>query len=401
MIDTFYHRGTGQRLSILDYDQSRTNNVRYRAVINDDQTAVLHLQSVDIKDSHQDVSQLSLCPGVLESDVVVTSSSITKFLIEKVEDEIVYRSRDCFLLFSKEETGQLCQFCQDVFRDIKVDTDIKYDEEEKFALLNSFQQFVSNDYEAELESDHFEEPDVKTDPMYEVKEKTKPKVLKKKKKVTKKDNEDPSCEPGEAEKKKKKFPYECEYCPERFTSKQALQKHLNHQHPELKQDKCPFCEEMIGKYSRSWTVHLSTYHLQEKESPLYIEIMERINIKKFICTECGRDFNTNTSLEYHMMGTHNSHANTINCDQCGKFFKSFDTLGKHKRDIHENAFRKRLCVHCGKILKSKADLVDHIQRHHSDEKFPCQECLRNFSTNKDLLSHIRRNHTKREKVRTY
>ena len=60
-----------------------------------------------------------------------------------------FRSRDCFLLFSKEDTGQLCQFCQDVFRDIKVDTDIKYDEEEKFALLNSFQQFVSNVIEDE------------------------------------------------------------------------------------------------------------------------------------------------------------------------------------------------------------------------------------------------------------
>ena len=228
--------------------------------------------------------------------------------------------------------------------------------------------------------------------------KTKHKVLKRKRKVIEKDYLDPSCEPEEADKKKKLL---CDHCPERFPSRKTLQKHLNNYHPELKQDKCPFCEEMIGKYSRSWTVHLSTYHLQEKESPLYREIMERINIKKFICTECGRDFNTNTSLEYHMMGTHNSHANTINCDQCGKFFKSFDTLGKHKRDIHENAFRKRLCVHCGKILKSKADLVDHIQRHHSDEKFPCQECLRNFSTNKDLLSHIRRNHTKREKVRTY
>ena len=98
-----------------------------------------------------------------------------------------------------------------------------------------------------------------------------------------------------------------------------------------------------------------------------------------------------------MVGAHNSHANTISCDQCGKFFKNVDTLTKHKRDLHENSFRKHLCVHCGKILKHKADLIDHIQRHHSDKKFPCQECGKTFSTNKDLLKHIRRNHTKREK----
>ena len=74
--------------SILDYDITKSS-ARYKAVINDDQVVVVHLQNVDTKDTP--VSQLSLCPGVPETDVVFSSSSITKFLIEKVEDEIVYR----------------------------------------------------------------------------------------------------------------------------------------------------------------------------------------------------------------------------------------------------------------------------------------------------------------------
>ena len=90
MISTFCCEETGQRLSILDYDVTKTN-VRYKAVINEDQLAVLHLQTVDdVKDS-SDVSQLSLCPGVPESDVVFSSSSVTKLLIEKSGDEIVLR----------------------------------------------------------------------------------------------------------------------------------------------------------------------------------------------------------------------------------------------------------------------------------------------------------------------
>ena len=94
MTDTFYHGETGQALRILGYDESkRSNNVRHKAVIDDDQLAVLHLQTVDTELTHQDVSQLSLCPGVLESDVV-SSFSITKFLIEKVDDQIVYRLRE-------------------------------------------------------------------------------------------------------------------------------------------------------------------------------------------------------------------------------------------------------------------------------------------------------------------
>ena len=75
-------------LSILDYDITKSSS-RYRAVINDDQVVVVHLQRVDTKDTP--VSQLSLCPGVPETDVVFSSSSINKFLVEKVEDEIVYR----------------------------------------------------------------------------------------------------------------------------------------------------------------------------------------------------------------------------------------------------------------------------------------------------------------------
>ena len=35
MTDTFYHEETGQALRILGYDESKSNNVRYKAVVND------------------------------------------------------------------------------------------------------------------------------------------------------------------------------------------------------------------------------------------------------------------------------------------------------------------------------------------------------------------------------
>ena len=95
MISTFRCYVTEQRLTILDYDEKKTN-ARYRAVINEDKMAVLHLQTVDTKDTP--VSQLSLCSGILESNVIellLSSSSIEKYLsqffIEKIHDEIVYR----------------------------------------------------------------------------------------------------------------------------------------------------------------------------------------------------------------------------------------------------------------------------------------------------------------------
>ena len=91
MFSAFRCVENGQTLSILDYDVSRTNNVRYNAVINDDQVAVLQLHSVDIDTQDTpDVSQLSLCPGVNEADFF-GSAAVEKLLIEKSGDEIVFR----------------------------------------------------------------------------------------------------------------------------------------------------------------------------------------------------------------------------------------------------------------------------------------------------------------------
>ena len=93
MISTFRCVEKGQRLRILDYDENRTNNVRYKAVINKGQVAVLQLQAVDVDVNTKltpDVSELSLCPGVIEADFF-GSTALEKLLIEKSGDEIVLR----------------------------------------------------------------------------------------------------------------------------------------------------------------------------------------------------------------------------------------------------------------------------------------------------------------------
>ena len=69
MITTFHSEEKSLKFSIENYDLRKTN-ARYKAVINDAQLAVLHLQSIDTEDTQPDVSQLSLCPGVLESEVL-------------------------------------------------------------------------------------------------------------------------------------------------------------------------------------------------------------------------------------------------------------------------------------------------------------------------------------------
>ena len=96
MISTFQCGVSDQKLGILDYDETKTSG-RYRAVINQDQLAVLHLQRVEIHNT-LDVSQLYLCSGALESEVLPllsrsfsNSLACSLFLIEKVEERFIYR----------------------------------------------------------------------------------------------------------------------------------------------------------------------------------------------------------------------------------------------------------------------------------------------------------------------
>ena len=98
MISKFHCRESDQRLTILNYDEKKTNG-RYRAVINQEKVAVLHLHTVDAEEAHHDVAQHSLCPGVLESEVlsllsqspVSNSLACSLFLIEKMEERFMYR----------------------------------------------------------------------------------------------------------------------------------------------------------------------------------------------------------------------------------------------------------------------------------------------------------------------
>ena len=87
---------TNQRLSILEYDEKKING-RFKALINEEKIAVLQVQTVETEDT-PDVSQLSLSPGVLESEVLVALSqslanslACSLFLIDKAEDRVTYR----------------------------------------------------------------------------------------------------------------------------------------------------------------------------------------------------------------------------------------------------------------------------------------------------------------------
>ena len=258
--------------TILKYDETKSN-ARYKAVMKDGQLVVAHIQNVDtLLDAP--LSQLSLCSGVLESDAVSSSVSITKLLIEKIEDEIVYRSRDCLLLFNTEDSGNFCQFCRDLFHSIKVETNIKLEapdesyegdqvedfnssnikdeqidieennlnikveakeeeEDEGFALLNSFQQIVEQ-HDAGPQYP-YGEAEVKTNPVREYFYRM---------------THDPRKQ------------HKCERCEKSFMRPVDLRKHISQVHDKLKPFYCENCQFRSGTVS-----NLNIHRMKSHNSP--------------------------------------------------------------------------------------------------------------------------------------
>ena len=386
MISFFQCEGTGQRLSILDYDESRINNVKYRTVISDNQVAVLHLQSVDIKDTP--ISQLSLCPGVLEADMseIISesaSSVCALFLIEKAEEEIVYRSRSCRLVQTRDHSERLCESCEDLIsrlRHNKEEESILEQETELKPHLDEVTKFVSSD--------------VAVSPVVI-------RILK--------PNTEAESVPTKRKYKKMKNRIQCPDCPEMFLSKLRLKRHAKILHRldlplpvEKEPIKCPFCDEKFLRFSTKIPFHLKCFHLDEKENPLYVEMMGRVEVEtiKYICQFCAKDFKTAGCLERHLNQYHQQ--GSFSCDQCSKCYKDEFRLTMHIKRKHAGPYKLQrdfLCVECGKCLTSKASLDNHIIRFHSDQnRLVCQECSREFRHSYDLVRHIGQVHTAKEKT---
>ena len=413
-----------QKLSILDFDASRTN-VRYKAVINDDQLVVLHLQTVGSEDS-PDVSQLSLCPGVLESEILpLLSQSLSNtlvcvmFLIEKLEDHIVYRSRSCYLLNDQRQHRGICLSCQELLSYIKTNADsetlvsvgdLTFDAEVEDGY-NDPPDFVE-DLEAKAETNtDWGEPVVMREELIEESQS--------KEEVCRDQHEDYLGSKKAKPRDQKKKSVFCHYCPRSFISQKLLVNHANKQHGlnlpppvrEFEMMKCPFCEERFVKYSKyrlkkgtpkklspKIRAHLIFFHPDKKNNPEFVEMIEKFEVKKFICGTCGRCFTTNPSLESHMVQTHGVHLNTVPCHLCGKFFKEQSILESHVKTVHEkNPCANALCGDCGQTFRHNHDLQEHQQRVHSDQTFRCNECGKEEKSTRSLRRHIRLKHTGRER----
>lgn len=134
-----------------------------------------------------------------------------------------------------------------------------------------------------------------------------------------------------------------------------------------------------------------------------------LNMRKYVCEQCGATFNQTANLKYHRRTKHPTAAEAAEnardserhyCDICQKHFHSRYTLKYHTLQQHSQSIgtggveqMQHECNVCGRRMAKRFMLVQHMLMHTAD-KMPCEHCGRLFARKFELEAHIRAVHLK-------
>uniref|UniRef100_A0A336MTF8 CSON006548 protein n=1 Tax=Culicoides sonorensis TaxID=179676 RepID=A0A336MTF8_CULSO len=111
-----------------------------------------------------------------------------------------------------------------------------------------------------------------------------------------------------------------------------------------------------------------------------------MNRKPHTCEFCNESFKHNSTLRFHLQKVHNKGPNYI-CSQCGREFFSPGSLQYHEA-CHLDVYTVPCPVpYCDKLCKSKIHLKKHQMDMHSQKPYPCPICGKVFSSAKYLKQH--------------
>ncbi|XP_035483162.2 zinc finger protein 835 [Scophthalmus maximus] len=105
----------------------------------------------------------------------------------------------------------------------------------------------------------------------------------------------------------------------------------------------------------------------------------------FLCTECGRAFNSHSNLRIHL-NVHTG-ARPYTCSDCGKSFSQSGALKIHRR-IHTGE-RPYTCGFCGRGFPHLAGVRAHQRTHTGEKPYRCSQCGKCFTQSGALKIHTR------------
>lgn len=173
--------------------------------------------------------------------------------------------------------------------------------------------------------------------------------------------------------------FECDICGTKLKNKSILRGHMRWKHnPSAKQFKCVRCESTFLRKSLL-EIHYNRKHL---------------DIREYVCSECGRKFKTKDQLKSHSYL--HSGEKPIKClfDNCDKGFRSRANREQHMR-THSMEKPFYCSVNgCKQHFKQRSALKQHIINVHGTHsiKFSCQICDKSFSRKSRMKAHEIRAH---------
>lgn len=108
----------------------------------------------------------------------------------------------------------------------------------------------------------------------------------------------------------------------------------------------------------------------------------------FLCTECGRSFNSHSNLRIHL-NVHTG-ARPYSCSDCGKSFSQSGSLKIHRR-IHTGE-RPYSCGFCDRAFPHLSAVRTHQRIHTGEKPYHCSQCGKCFTQSGSLKIHTLRVH---------
>jgi len=111
-----------------------------------------------------------------------------------------------------------------------------------------------------------------------------------------------------------KVEIKCDQCSFRTRFQPSLKKHIRTVHEKVP---CTVCGKIISKVRL--TIHMNTFHTEEKKKP-------------FLCKICNKGYGCKKSFQEH--GNIHTGERPFQCDLCEKRFASSGNMYMHRRSSH-------------------------------------------------------------------
>jgi len=175
--------------------------------------------------------------------------------------------------------------------------------------------------------------------------------------------------------------YQCDKCQRFIYNKANFKWHVRYAHSDVRPFECSDCKKR----------YKSTVHLKKHRSQVH-------SGHRLVCPQCPKTFSHKWSLQQHILAKHINLKPFI-CDQCGRRFNKNANMLIH-RARHEN-YRRFLCEQCGKGFLLKQEWQLHMSKHSDNVCYFC-ECGDKFISKVLLVAHIKYDHqTQTEPKKTY